>query len=450
MIYLYWIIIFIFLIINGGILFSDVKNKIIPNKLLLLLLCLLPFLYGYFIFSGITFNIWGFIIQNIVAIITSFVLYYFGIWSAGDAKYLLVLSLFFPQIGIIPFIWNIAIVTIVYLLLYCVYFYGKTIFSPKTAKRLFLAIRDEQSTYLKLFTHSSDGKKLQNNRIILKIVKQILFFLVFFVTLRLSRMDIMEFLQNTMSGFFDIKKYGSYFVFGSWAILFVTIYMYRRIFSFLREMILKIVKKIFAKKWKKIQDFISPDTFKIINICIVILLFWGVVLWDYSRNGIDVFHKIWLILTTYLAISLGMRAIFYGYKITFQFGEQDIIPIENLKTGDIIDKTYLIWLLGTQKVLGYGAEKWLFAPDPMKYFEWIENPIDVETRNVLIQAFDITNRYHIDNETPGFNRIKEIKILKTFAFWGYIFLGFLLTYFFQDQIIWSLLRFVGQYVQHIR
>jgi hypothetical protein len=103
--------------------------------------------------------------------------------------------------------------------------------------------------------------------------------------------------------------------------------------------------------WKP-DKILSPEIFKILNICITLLLLFGVIAWDYSRNGLDVFHKLWLILTTYLALSIVIRMLFYGYRITFQMSEQEMIPIEFLQTGDIIDKPYLIQLFGTQNILG--------------------------------------------------------------------------------------------------
>jgi len=106
-----------FLYINYKIIISDIKYKKIPNKYLLYLLYLLPLYYSYLIYFNSSFGILLFIIQIILALIISFILYSIWIWSAWDAKYLLVLALFIPDIWIVPLIWNIAIITLIYLLL---------------------------------------------------------------------------------------------------------------------------------------------------------------------------------------------------------------------------------------------------------------------------------------------------------------------------------------------
>jgi hypothetical protein len=121
--------------------------------------------------------------------------------------------MFIPGIGIIPFIGNIGIITLIYLLGYCLYFYGKLIIFPQRAIALFRAIIDENKSYLRLFTHGSDGIQLPKKQFVLKTIKHVLYFLVFFVTLRLSRMDIMEVFQNSIVNIVDLKKYGSYIAF---------------------------------------------------------------------------------------------------------------------------------------------------------------------------------------------------------------------------------------------
>jgi len=67
-----------------------------------------------------------------------------------------------------------------------------------------------------------------------------------------------------------------------------------------------------------------------------------VIIFDYIRNGNEIFHKLELILTVYLGLSLLIRILFYSYKITFQVGEETYVFIENLKAGEIVDKSYLI------------------------------------------------------------------------------------------------------------
>jgi len=39
------------------------------------------------------------------------------------------------------------------------------------------------------------------------------------------------------------------------------------------------------------------------------------------------------------------------------------------------------------------------SPDPKDYFNKISNPIDVETKKILLRLYRITNLYHLKNKT---------------------------------------------------
>ena len=135
--YIFYFFVIIFLYLNYKIIASSLKKRLMPNKYLEYLLILLPLWILYiFLFpldltiiepTSINFN-YMYIIQIILSIIVSFALYYFWLWSAGDAKYVLVLSLFIPYLWIITFIWNTAILALIFLILYFLWFYFSFIF----------------------------------------------------------------------------------------------------------------------------------------------------------------------------------------------------------------------------------------------------------------------------------------------------------------------------------
>ena len=79
-------------------------------------------------------------------------------------------------------------------------------------------------------------------------------------------------------------------------------------------------------------------------------------------------------------------------------------------------------------------EKWLLYPNPAEYFRNIENPIDIETKEKLIEIFEIVNNYHKKENTNWYEEVKTIKILYTFAFAWYIFIWFILSFFLWDTI----------------
>jgi hypothetical protein len=120
-----------------------------------------------------------------------------------------------------------------------------------------------------------------------------------------------------------------------------------------------------------------------------------------------------------------------------------MIDIKDLKVGEIVDKDYLMKMFGTQICLWYCNPEWedekeerkdkLLYPDPRNYFLWINNPIDEDVVLILKKIYSIVND-EIKKNKSDLQQVYQIKVLKTFAFSGYIFIWFLLTYFLQDKI----------------
>ncbi len=188
----------IFLLINGKIVLSDIQEKKIPNKQLLFLLCILPFFYGFLFFTG-RFVGWffSFFIQIIVSVIISFLLYYHGVWSAGDAKYLLVLSLFLPINTTVAFVGNIALVTMVYLAGYYTYFYGRFLFRDKIyQKSFFVTSTKSQKDALMTFLRNPETNALDFKNAAYKSLKFLSLFLILFVSIRLLRQYVLQDIQD--------------------------------------------------------------------------------------------------------------------------------------------------------------------------------------------------------------------------------------------------------------
>ncbi|MDD2566138.1 MAG: hypothetical protein PHZ26_02430 [Candidatus Gracilibacteria bacterium] len=268
---------------------------------------------------------------------------------------------------------------------------------------------------------------------ILKLIKGILYFLLFFVFIRLLRTDIIEGIKKINFIKNNSENLGSYFVFGTGLVSIYIIYSYRFILNKLKGFVYKILKN-------RIDLKIGEEKMKLINIFLAIIFLILIIIYDYSKNGIEVFHKLYLIFTLYLALSIGIKMLFYSYKITFQIGEQNYINIEDLKTGEIIDKTYLIKMFGAQIPLGFGEEnkKGIFYPNPTKYILELENPVNKKEVKLINKLYKIVNTYHKKNDGNYIENFK-IKILKTFSFGPYIFLGFLITFFYGDNIVSSLI-----------
>lgn len=435
-----------FLYLNYKILYSDIKYKKIPNKMLLFLILLIPFFYIYLFSVNSDINILFFFSKILITIFISFTLYFYWIWSAWDAKYLLVLSLFIPNIWIIPFIWNIWLITLLYLFIYFIYFYiAKVSLNKNYRKSLFENIIISQKDSIKNFFWNSESWKLERKVIFYKIFKAILLFLTIFVIIRLSRIYIIEDAKKYFiwknSTDFDIKnfisKYSSYLVWSSVILTFLLVYFFRRIYNILFSFFMKyIVKKI----WRKLNINISTKDIWFWFLLIIFFLLISFIIYEYIKTWNDVLHKLYLIFTLYLWLYFFFKILFYSYRITFQIAEQDYINITELKSWYIVDKQYLIKLFWTQVCLWFENEDWLLWQNPTIYFQEINNPIDEETEKILKNIYKKVNNYHKINNTPWFWKMKDIKILKTFAFGWYIFIWFLITFFIQDKIFKSIIE----------
>ncbi|MDD5770534.1 MAG: hypothetical protein PHE25_06190 [Candidatus Gracilibacteria bacterium] len=414
-----------FLYLNFKIIRSDIKEKKIPNKYLGYLLLLLPFIYVYNFFY-FDINYLFFLLQIILTFLVSFILYYFGVWAAGDAKYLLVLALFIPHIGIIPFIGNIALLTIFYLFLYFLWFYfGKCLFYPKYAKSLWINIKVDLDEKWQIYKKNKGGKTF------LIILKWTLFFLIAFVSIRLARIYLFADIKQSQY-YLDFikyfKNYSLYFILFFGFIFLGIIYIFRLLFS--------ILKKILIKRFNlKSNNYLE---FSLILVLLFILIYF--VFYEYEINPSEIKSYLIKIFSLYIGLWTLFKVLRYSYKITFQLAEQDFINIEDLKVGDIVDKDYLIKIFGEQKCLGFKFnEKDKKRKDflyiiPEEYFLNIQNPIDKEDLELLKKIYKVVNKYHKKEKTSNFSEVNFIKILKTFAFGGYIFVGFLITFLLQNKI----------------
>lgn len=420
-----------FLYINYEIIYSDLKNKIIPNKHLIQLLLLIPFYYLYLFISNSDINILVFIWQAIITLVISFSLYNIWIWSAWDAKYLLVLALFIPNIWIIPLIGNIALITLTYLFLYFIRFYlWKCLLNFRYTKSLYINIYSDLKDKTLSFLKHGDWN-FYKKIIFLKILKLILLFLIIFVSIRLLRLYIFTDIKESIY-YKDIinylKDYTYYIIFALIGIFVWIIYIIR--------LIINLIKSFFKKKAKVKNSFILD--FIVISIFLVILI--SFIIYEYRINPSEILSYLKRIFTLYIALYIISKILRYSYKITFQLAEMDIINIKDLGTWYIVDKEYLIKIFWQQQSLWASWHKWILSPDPIQYFTNIKNPIDNETKNKLQKIYKIVSKFHKKNNFVESNN--NIKILKTFAFWWYIFIGFIISFFLWNTIINKITSFI--------
>jgi len=438
--YLFYILSIPFLYINYKIILSDLKYKKIPNKYLGYLLILIPFYYIYIFLNFSEIHYFPFFWQIFVTFIISFVLYYFWVWAAWDAKYLLVLALFIPYIWIVPFIWNIALITLAYLFWYFLWFYFYKIALNKIYRQsLWWNIKQDLNERWKV--HKIN--KWWNTYKI--IFKWWVIFLLIFVSIRLVRLYLFHSVSSHFNRFEFIKwfieKYNIYLVFlGIW--LFIA-------WLYLIKNFINKIKKYISEKFKINLNVVWNILLVILSIFLI-----SFISFEYYKNPYEIKSYLFRIFTLYLALYLILKILKWAYKITFWVAESQYIDIKDLKEWDIVDKSYLVRIFWKQYILGY-YEKWfndyykdgILFPSPKKYFTDINNPVDKKTSNELKNIYKITNKYQKE-KNDKYSNIDSIKILNTFSFAPYIISWFIITFLFQDKIFKFLMHNWIEIIKH--
>lgn len=421
----------IFLYINLKIVYKDLKDKLILNKFLVYLLYLLPFYYLYLFLDNQTTNYSVFFIHFILAFVVSFFIFYFWLWWAWDAKYLLVLSLFIINHSILNFVWNLALVIIIYLLSYFIWFY---LWNKKWVFRsMYIDLKWKWEAY-KINKQKSDFSIILNRSIL---------FLIIFVSIRLSRFYIIGYFlwKNQNSDFVNklIENYSIYIIVSIIILSLLIIWL-------IKKLIWKI--KTYLKIYVINKYKINSKYFEIIFTYTLLVLLLSFIVYEYIKDKEDLLKQLSLIFSIYIFIYIIFKIFKYLYKITFEVNDTKFIDVSKLKWWQIVDKKYLIDLFWEQSCLWAYGNKWILAPDPLKYFKSIENPIDKNTSQNLKKIFKIVNNHH-KKQNENYIENKLIKVYKTFALSPFIFLAFIITYIFWDYFIKNSLLLVSDLLKRI-
>lgn len=420
---------------------SDLKYKKIPNKMLGYLLLLLPFWWWFlfispdFIKSGLEINFLLFLWQIFLTFLISFILYYFWIWSAWDAKYLLVLALFIPYIWVVTFIGNIALLTVWYLLLYFIWFYlGKCLFNWQYSKSLYLNIYNDLKEKIIIFLRHSNGN-FYKKIIIFRLSKWLIAFFVIFVSIRLARLFLFDeiFVEWWDYNFLlpYIQEYFLYIFIAFigifiWVIIWIR-WLYWKINQYLSE-------KLSIKSW--IID--------IIFLIILFLILISFIIYEYLIKPEEIITMLYRIFTIMLLIALIFIILRYAYKITFSTAETYYVDIKDLKEGDIVDKEYLM------KIFHF------YVPKNNKSMEMsIKNIEYLKTINLIINRSEVKklnkriNKLNLLHKNQfEFKPYEKIKILNTFTFWWYILLWFIISFFLWNYLFIQIMNYFLNFIKN--
>lgn len=425
--------------INYKIIKTDITEKRIPNIFLKYLLYLILPIYIYLAYYGYFSNLFllHFFIEIIIALIICLTLFYFWIWGAWDAKYLLVLSLFIPYIGIIPLVWNIALVVILYSLLFIIWwFFIKIIINKKHRGQLSdMLIQDLKWKWIEYVS-----KKLKNSYIKM-LSRTISSFLLLFATFKF------------------IKIYSWFYIISQWA------WGIEKILSLEKYMIYATVLSIWLLIWWLIYLYKmlayriekSNKNYKSTFFLITLIIFIGFISHGLYTNPHELVADLYKISTFYLILYILIKSSIYIYKLGFAASDEKIIQIDKLSPWDQIDKKYLRSFFRIQFDLrGTPYEKEMKTMTPISFFwdvdtyDYVDNlskNLNKQEVEEIKSIYQKMNTLHLKRKTTNFQHFDTIKIINSLAFAPYIFLGFITTVLFGNTILLYVALSVFHFIQ---
>jgi Flp pilus assembly protein protease CpaA len=394
----FWVFIWIcFCYINYKILYSDIKWQIIPNRLLIYLIVLILWIYSYEIFYySNSIIIWP-LLYLMVTIIICFILFHLWIWSAWDAKYYITLSLFIPNLSSSIFLWNIAIVVFLFLFVSYLNFYinawvRSLLWNRQLGNNITVDIKDRMKNYF--YTKS-----------LKKISFSIIIFFIIFISIRTYKAYSVEYF---ISHGIDYRILLSYI--------------------FLGLMIWVLWYTLYKKNKHKI-----PYLYEVLlaGFIIVFLCFFS---YEFLQNREDLLSLVYKILTFYFIIFLCIRLLKYSINI-YTWQDYYLTSISRLQENDILERTDF-----NKKIIP-------IIWDKKRVFSFYNIPLhgniilDKEMKWNLTSLLRSANKHN--KKLYKWNSIvKDLKCMKVFAFAPYIFIGFIITYMFQEKVLSYLFKLI--------
>ena len=396
---LFWLL---FIVINYKIVLSDISQKTIPNIYLIFLwflaligviLWIIPWYNGIFFISiFLTFIIW-------------FSLYCLWFLSAGDIKYILILTLFIPDISIITFMVNTSLITFIYLLwFFCYLFFVIGIFYQK-----------DKTPYTRLLWNNINGDiitwKNANNSIkywfIPKLLWVINIFLAIFICIRLLRTYILE---NIPSSYVQN----------------ITPEQTLIIIAILLGVSILLIRKVWGYIWRKYES--RSAIIHTISIFILIALLVNLLWYWYRTDYFWLIENLYTIMTLYIGIFLLIKWFIYLYK--FSLIEMELLYIlpKDLRKGDIVSKDFIKNFI--IPLLEHKDKKDLDNKKQLEIIRGIRNNISSEQ----VQA--LQHIYKKENIQWG------VWILPTTAFSYFILGWFFMTILLENYVIDTLTAFI--------
>jgi len=397
--YIQSIFIIIFVYINWQIIYSDYHKRIIPNKRLFQLLWVLPF-WLYFVtwlWDGSYTSIW---IQFSLSIIITFLLYFFQIWWAGDAKYLLVLSFFLPSYNIIAFVGNIAIITLWILGIYFIYFY---------------AVKSHRSSSIK--EHIRETFTLKKWWLLKNYGNKVLVFLTIFTCIRVWREYFLKYIADQQEAWKKLQVLEQiYELLGPSYLIVLSIGLTIGILILWNIWLQYIIRIL----WKYNYNVEKCKLILLYSSTIALASF---IAYELYMQPKEVGKMLFIIFTLYLAIVIVVKLIRVLLEISFSWWEKYLVSTNSLKPWTTIDHKHMYSVLQYKKKL----------VDQFNY-DLKTKILDQESISKLQKIIKYVN-ISVKKNKKDEDTIENVMVIKTTPYGVYIFLGFIVTFFLHDLIM---------------
>lgn len=310
-----WLLLLSFCVSNYRIIKNDIRIKKIPNTYIIHLIYVAIGFYGYILFSNNFLEIYttNIIVQFIIVLVIWFALHYLNMWWGGDVKYVLILGLFIPHIWYFPLLTNIAIVTLVYIAISMIFFWGRKIIFFQEGKKIIQEILWDIRKYIL--------EEQIRKKSLLELWQILTEFLLIFIILRLCRIYIWE---KVISEQVFLTSF--LFTYAFYAFILLCISLWVGIY-YLRKRIIWYIKN-------SIEENSSSKTY--LRFCYIYILS-SMIYLEYLYAPYDFGKYLFLILTLYISLYLMIRSFWYLQKLAFRKQETFTISHKELKKGMIIE-----------------------------------------------------------------------------------------------------------------
>lgn len=252
-------------------------------------------------------------------------------------------------------------------------------------------------------------------------IEKIILFILIFTIFRICRWYIVTYI-NAWDGS-ELQKWWGVLYEILWpSYIIVIIVLISLLCLWLWRYAVKWIMKVSESYWYDVQKV----RYWLMGISVLSLLCF--IVYELFQNFQDTVHMLAIIFTIYLGIAICVQALKFLINVSFWVWEKYRVPLKDLQPSMVVDTTYIKKILGNKPVLT--EDMW---------YDISTKILDRESIQQLSKVAKYVNKW-IKISQKKEDPISHVIVIKTTPYAAYIFLGFGVTYYFQDSIIDFLLK----------